>query len=80
MFTNYGPYDLHQAELIKQDKQRELATFFGPVTFEGANVRTNGGHGSESRPTLLRRLMAGLLHKHLHLPLMASTSYDDEAA
>ncbi len=43
MFTNYGPYDVQQVELIKRDKQRQLAAIYTPPTFEGVSVRVGVG-------------------------------------
>ena len=38
MWTGYGPYDLHQIELVKQDKERQVNAFCGPVAVEGLSV------------------------------------------
>src|SRR5689334_22195056 len=59
----YGPYDLHQVELSKQDNQRELKVFFGQVTFEGVSISVGHRHPSGTSSTLLRRLLASLSRK-----------------
>ena len=42
MFTNYGPYDVQQVELIQQDKRRQLAATYTAPTFEGVSVKMAG--------------------------------------
>ncbi len=44
MFTNYGLYDVQQVELIRQDKQRQLAAFYTAPVFEGVSVQVGGAN------------------------------------
>ncbi len=58
MFTNYGPYDVQLVELIRQDKQRQLAAIYSAPTFEGVSVRVGGAGRAPSSRSHLRTVLA----------------------
>ncbi len=60
MFTNYGPYDLQQVELIKQDKQRQLRAIYTPPTFEGVSVRVGDRVRKAASRSRLRAVLAAV--------------------
>jgi hypothetical protein len=60
MFTTYGPYDVQQIELIKQDKQRQLAATFTPPVFEGVSVKVGSAHRTRDTRSYLRTVLASV--------------------
>ncbi len=60
MFTNYGPYDEQQIELIQQDRQRQLAAIYTAPTFEGVSVRVGSTARTRASRTFLRSALTSL--------------------
>ena len=54
MLTGYGPYDMHQIELVKHDQQRQAKAFCARVTVEGVAVSIKrGAEAGSSHPLRL---------------------------
>jgi hypothetical protein len=60
MFTNQGLNDVHQVELLKQDKQRQLKALYTAPVFEGVSLQVN--EERRGGPSLFSAL-AGLFRK-----------------
>jgi hypothetical protein len=60
MFTNYGPYDVQQVELLRQYQQRQLAAIYTAPTFEGVSVRADSADRVQSSRPYFRMVLTTL--------------------